>query len=106
MTAARADGNFLFAHLKVIAGRMPAQKPIATAAAAVASLSGVVDPPQRHDVAGEVIHAASSRLGAGLKTVDTSVCVSRGGTVKWSRPSPTHMEFVRYRFMVSQTTIP
>lgn len=49
MTAARADRNFLFAHLKVIAGRMPAQKPIATAAAAVASLSGVVDPPQRHE---------------------------------------------------------
>lgn len=80
MTAAHADGNFLFAHLKAVAGRMPAQRPIATTtAAAVASLSGVVDPPQRHAVAGEVIHATSSQLGAGLKTVEASVYARRGG---------------------------
>lgn len=79
VTAARADGDFLFAHLKVVAG----QKNIATTAAAVASLSGVVDPPQRHGVAGEVIHATSSRLGATLKTEEMSVYVSRGGMVAW-----------------------
>lgn len=84
MTAARADRDFLFAfaHLKVIAGRMPAQKPTAAAAAA---LSDVEDPPQRQGRTGEVIHATSSRLGTSLKSVQTvaaeaSAYVSRGGT--------------------------
>lgn len=75
MTAARADRDFLFAfaHLKVIAGRMPAQKPTpaaaAAAAATAAALSDVEDPPQRQGRTGEVIHATSSRLGTSLKSV-------------------------------------